>query len=333
MRPSVERDRDLHLHLAVGAAQHGGHVVAQAQALGGEPEPVAHRLVVGHLRALGRRSLGLTAQLLPLDSGAAVCPVSPTRDAARSIELRVLSHDADARRRKCRMCHVVRRLLNLKAKGDLAELKVAPTWWPRLRRSHFRTERTGDGDVIAVPRREAGTRGGASTRWIGWQRAGDDSGLVARNIASQPRKRLKLMRRYTARNGRRGSPRTRRRLSIGATTYAPSSGPRNEHAASSLTRHETAGGRHPTSHRLPRDMRWSQPGSNRRPRRCKRGALPTELWPQARPILARPQPYRKPRSSSRRACRPGSGESSSTTPSVRPPRRATPTKQRPASLV
>ena len=55
--------------------------------------------------------------------------------------------------------------------------------------------------------------------------------------------------------------------------------------------------------------------------------------PRAQAILARPQPYRKPRSSSRRAWRPGSGESSSTTPSVRPPRRATPTKQRPAAFV
>ncbi len=27
------------------------------------------------------------------------------------------------------------------------------------------------------------------------------------------------------------------------------------------------------------NRRWSQPGSNRRPRRCKRRALPTELWP------------------------------------------------------
>jgi hypothetical protein len=25
---------------------------------------------------------------------------------------------------------------------------------------------------------------------------------------------------------------------------------------------------------------WSQPGSNRRPSRCERDALPTELWPQ-----------------------------------------------------
>src|SRR5213593_285730 len=27
-------------------------------------------------------------------------------------------------------------------------------------------------------------------------------------------------------------------------------------------------------------LRWSQPGSNRRPLRCHRSALPTELWPQ-----------------------------------------------------
>src|SRR6266516_6401946 len=31
---------------------------------------------------------------------------------------------------------------------------------------------------------------------------------------------------------------------------------------------------------------WSQPGSNRRPSRCKRDALPTELWPRE-PILRR----------------------------------------------
>src|SRR6186713_420046 len=32
-----------------------------------------------------------------------------------------------------------------------------------------------------------------------------------------------------------------------------------------------------------RGARWSQPGSNRRPPRCQRGALPAELWPQERP--------------------------------------------------
>ncbi len=30
---------------------------------------------------------------------------------------------------------------------------------------------------------------------------------------------------------------------------------------------------------LPWNLRWSQPGSNRRPRACKARALPTELWP------------------------------------------------------
>jgi hypothetical protein len=32
-----------------------------------------------------------------------------------------------------------------------------------------------------------------------------------------------------------------------------------------------------------RASRWSQPGSNRRPRACHARALPTELWPQERP--------------------------------------------------
>lgn len=36
--------------------------------------------------------------------------------------------------------------------------------------------------------------------------------------------------------------------------------------------------------------RWSQPDSNRRPLRCKRSALPTELWPQAPDC--RPEPGR-----------------------------------------
>ncbi len=44
-------------------------------------------------------------------------------------------------------------------------------------------------------------------------------------------------------------------------------------------------GRSPSPDRRSRgvfDSRWSQPGSNRRPRRCQRRALPTELWPQER---------------------------------------------------
>ena len=46
----------------------------------------------------------------------------------------------------------------------------------------------------------------------------------------------------------------------------------------------------PTKRRKPRTRRgaeWSQTGSNRRPPACKAGALPAELWPQARPSLAR----------------------------------------------
>ena len=33
------------------------------------------------------------------------------------------------------------------------------------------------------------------------------------------------------------------------------------------------------------ELEWSQPGSNRRPLRCKRSALPSELWPQGPLIL------------------------------------------------
>src|SRR6266508_2092558 len=34
------------------------------------------------------------------------------------------------------------------------------------------------------------------------------------------------------------------------------------------------------------DAEWSQPGSNRRPPRCQRGALPAELWPLGRDTVA-----------------------------------------------
>src|SRR4029453_2782607 len=36
-----------------------------------------------------------------------------------------------------------------------------------------------------------------------------------------------------------------------------------------------------------RDLRWSQPGSNRRPSGCHPDALPTELWPQETPQFSR----------------------------------------------
>ena len=66
--------------------------------------------------------------------------------------------------------------------------------------------------------------------------------------------------------------------------------------------------------------------------RCKGGALPTELWPRGKwyaPLYCTANAS----SSSRGACFDGSREFSSTTPSVRPPRLTTPTKQRPASLL
>lgn len=71
-------------------------------------------------------------------------------------------------------------------------------------------------------------------------------------------------------------------------------------------------------------------------------ALPAELWPLGAipernppgPIAPPPrQPSLNPRFSSLAACFSGFGEPSSTTPSVLPPRRATPTKHRPAASV
>ena len=55
--------------------------------------------------------------------------------------------------------------------------------------------------------------------------------------------------------------------------------------------------------------------------------------PDRTPAGTYERPARHPRSSSWRACVPGSGECSSTTPSRRPPRSAAPTKQRPARSV
>ena len=65
--PVGELDRDLHLDLAVGGAQHGGDVVAQAQPLGGQAEPVRDDLVVRDLGAAGSRGvLGLLRGLVGL---------------------------------------------------------------------------------------------------------------------------------------------------------------------------------------------------------------------------------------------------------------------------
>ncbi len=88
------------------------------------------------------------------------------------------------------------------------------------------------------------------------------------------------------------------------------------------------------SNKRPLPLQWSQPGSNRRPSRCKRDALPAELWPRDAMVRTQRGPSAlNPWSSSAVACLSGFEEFSSTTPRVRPLRRATPTKQRPASSV
>src|SRR5205085_4616459 len=55
--PVLAPDRDLDLHLAVTALEHGGHVVAQVQTIGGIVEVVVHDLEVRDLGAADRLRL------------------------------------------------------------------------------------------------------------------------------------------------------------------------------------------------------------------------------------------------------------------------------------